>query len=232
MIHLLPHNQKTLAEVWEFFEASNFSGGKAAITNCTGLGKSYVIMAAMERFQQMGKGKILLLAPTWEVIDQFLENGDFPDSDQIRYGIYQTLMKKRKMFANKAFLHRYPMLLVDRVLEVSEDEIVALKNVTVNEPFFNGHFPQYPVMPGVLIMEALAQTAGVLELSKEENKGKLVFYAGMDKVKFKKQVVPGDQLIMTAKFVKRRGTIAVVEAKAEVDGKLAASGTLTFAIGQ
>ena len=130
----------------------------------------------------------------------------------------------------EALPHRYPMLLVDRVLEVSEDEIVALKNVTVNEPFFNGHFPQYPVMPGVLIMEALAQTAGVLELSKEENKGKLVFYAG--KVKFKKQVVPGDQLIMTAKFVKRRGTIAVVEAKAEVDGKLAASGTLTFAIGQ
>ena len=71
----------------------------------------------------------------------------------------------------------------------------------------------------------------VLELSKTENKGKLVFYAGMDKVKFKKQVVPGDQLVMTATFVKRRGTIAVVEAKAEVDGKLAASGTLTFAIG-
>lgn len=131
----------------------------------------------------------------------------------------------------EALPHRYPMLLVDRVLEVSEDEIVALKNVTVNETFFNGHFPQYPVMPGVLIMEALAQTAGVLELSKEENKGKLVFYAGMDKVKFKKQVVPGDQLVMTATFVKRRGTIAVVEAKAEVDGKLAASGTLTFAIG-
>ena len=92
-------------------------------------------------------------------------------------------------------------------------------------------FPQYPVMPGVLILEALAQTAGVLELSKPENKGKLVFYAGMDKVKFKKQVVPGDQLVMTATLFKRRGTIAVVEAKAEVDGKLAASGTLTFAIG-
>lgn len=77
----------------------------------------------------------------------------------------------------EALPHRYPMLLVDRVLEVSEDEIVALKNVTINEPFFNGHFPDYPVMPGVLIMEALAQTAGVLELSKEENKGNLVFYA-------------------------------------------------------
>ncbi|MGT2933877.1 3-hydroxyacyl-ACP dehydratase FabZ [Streptococcus catagoni] len=131
-----------------------------------------------------------------------------------------------------ALPHRYPMLLVDRVLEASEDHIVALKNVTINEPFFTGHFPQYPVMPGVLIMEALAQTAGVLELSKEENKDKLVFYAGMDKVKFKKQVVPGDQLIMTVEFVKRRANIAVVNAKAEVDGKLAASGTLTFAIGQ
>ena len=71
----------------------------------------------------------------------------------------------------EALPHRYPMLLVDRVLEVSEDTIVAIKNVTINEPFFNGHFPQYPVMPGVLIMEALAQTAGVLELSKPENKG-------------------------------------------------------------
>ncbi|MBJ6745158.1 3-hydroxyacyl-ACP dehydratase FabZ [Streptococcus sp. 121] len=131
----------------------------------------------------------------------------------------------------EALPHRYPFLLVDRILETSEDEIVALKNVTINEPFFQGHFPQYPVMPGVLIMEALAQTAGVLELSKKENKGKLVFYAGMDKVRFKKQVVPGDQLVMTAKFIKRRGTIAVVEAKAEVDGQLAASGVLTFAIG-
>ncbi|MBG9367921.1 3-hydroxyacyl-ACP dehydratase FabZ [Streptococcus sp. NLN64] len=131
----------------------------------------------------------------------------------------------------EALPHRYPFLLVDRILETSEDEIVALKNVTINEPFFQGHFPQYPVMPGVLIMEALAQTAGVLELSKEKNNGKLVFYAGMDKVRFKKQVVPGDQLVMTAKFIKRRGTIAVVEAKAEVDGQLAASGVLTFAIG-
>ena len=86
----------------------------------------------------------------------------------------------------EALPHRYPMLLVDRVLEVSEDTIVAIKNVTINEPFFNGHFPQYPVMPGVLIMEALAQTAGVLELSKPENKGQLVFYAGMDKAWSKK----------------------------------------------
>ena len=132
----------------------------------------------------------------------------------------------------EALPHRYPMLLVDRVISHDENEITALKNVTINEPFFNGHFPDYPVMPGVLIMEALAQAAGVLELSKPENKGKWVFYAGMDGVKFKKQVVPGDQLILNAKFIKRRGPIAVVEAKATVDGKLAAKGTLTFAIGE
>ena len=132
----------------------------------------------------------------------------------------------------EALPHRYPMLLVDRVISHDENEITALKNVTINEPFFNGHFPDYPVMPGVLIMEALAQAAGVLELSKPENKGKLVFYAGMDGVKFKKQVVPGDQLILNAKVMKRRGPIAGVEAKATVDGKLAAKGTLTFAIGE
>ncbi|WP_054638965.1 3-hydroxyacyl-ACP dehydratase FabZ [Lactococcus fujiensis] len=130
----------------------------------------------------------------------------------------------------EALPHRYPMLLVDRVLEMNEDEITAIKNVTINEEFFQGHFPQYPVMPGVLIMEALAQAAGVLELSKPENKGKLVFYAGMDNVKYKKQVVPGDQLVLHAKFIKRRGNIAVVEAEATVDGKVAAKGTLTFAL--
>ena len=131
----------------------------------------------------------------------------------------------------EALPHRYPMLLVDRVLEVSEDTIVAIKNVTINEPFFNGHFPQYPVMPGVLIMEALAQTAGVLELSKPENKGKLVFYAGMDKVKFKEASctrwpISHDGYILLNVVVR-----LLWLSKAEVDGKLAASGTLTFAIG-
>lgn len=132
----------------------------------------------------------------------------------------------------EALPHRYPFLLVDRVIDIAEDEITAIKNVTINEEFFQGHFPQYPVMPGVLIMEALAQAAGVLELSKPENKGKLVFYAGMDNVKYKKQVTPGDQLVLHAKFIKRRDPIAVVEAEATVDGKLAAKGTLTFALGR
>lgn len=126
--------------------------------------------------------------------------------------------------------HRYPFLLVDRVIDKGEDHITALKNVTLNEPFFEGHFPDYPVMPGVLIMEALAQTAGLLELSKDGNEGRLVFYAGMDKVRFKRQVIPGDQLMMTAQVIKRRGRMAVVEAKAEVDGQVAASGLLTFAL--
>ena len=132
----------------------------------------------------------------------------------------------------EALPHRYPFLLVDRVIDIAEDEITAIKNVTINEEFFQGHFPQYQVMRGVLIMEALAQAAGVLELSKPENKGKLVFYAGMDNVKYKKQVTPGDQLVLHAKFIKRRGPIAVVEAEATVDGKLAAKGTLTFALGR
>lgn len=132
----------------------------------------------------------------------------------------------------EALPHRYPFLLVDRVIDIADDEITAIKNVTINEEFFQGHFPQYPVMPGVLIMEALAQAAGVLELSKPENKGKLVFYAGMDNVKYKKQVTPGDQLVLHAKFIKRRGPIVVVEAEATVDGKLAAKGTLTFALGR
>jgi len=129
--------------------------------------------------------------------------------------------------------NRYPICYIDYVDEIIPNEkIIATKNVTINEEFFQGHFPQYPVMPGVLIMEALAQAAGVLELSKPENKGKLVFYAGMDNVKYKKQVTPGDQLVLHAKFIKRRGPIAVVEAEATVDGKLAAKGTLTFALGR
>ena len=97
---------------------------------------------------------------------------------------------------------------------MSEDTIVAIKNVTINEPFFNGHFPSIPCHARCSDYGSpWRKPVGVLELSKPENKGQLVFYAGMDKVKFKKQVVPGDQLVMTATFVKRRGTIAVVGSK-------------------
>ena len=192
-------------------------------------------MAEIEAMKESGKFELLPKKEVAKIEKEYAKLqkllGGVREMDKLPKAVIVVDPRAEINAIREALPHRYPMLLVDRVLEVSEDEITAIKNVTINEPFFNGHFPQYPVMPGVLIMEALAQTAGVLELSKPENKGKLVFYAGMDKVKFKKQVVPGDQLVMTAKFVKRRGTIAVVEAKAEVDGKRAASGTLTFAIG-
>src|SRR6476646_6715432 len=101
--------------------------------------------------------------------------------------------------------HRYPMLLVDRIEELETDRIVGIKNVTVNEPFFNGHFPDYPVMPGVLIVEAMAQVAGVLVLSQiPDRKSKLVLLAGVNEAKFRKPVRPGDQLRMEMKILRSR----------------------------
>lgn len=126
--------------------------------------------------------------------------------------------------------HRYPFLLVDQVLEMDETSVVAKKNVTANEMQFMGHFPQKHVMPGVLICEALAQAGAVLLLSKEEYKGKIAFFAGMDKVKFKKQVIPGDTLILKMELIKIKGPVGIGEAKAYVDDKLVCSGELKFAI--
>ena len=105
--------------------------------------------------------------------------------------------------------HRYPMLLVDRIEELEEERIVGIKNVTVNEPFFVGHFPDFPVMPGVLIVEAMAQVAGVLVLSQiPDRKNKLVLLASVEEAKFRKPVRPGDQLRIEMKVVKRKATIA------------------------
>ncbi len=127
--------------------------------------------------------------------------------------------------------HRYPFLLVDRVEELVEGErAVGVKNVTANEPFFPGHFPDYPVMPGVLIVEALAQVGAVALLSLEENRGKLALFAGIDKVRFKRQVRPGDTLVLEVSITKRRGPIGFGEAKATVDGQVACAGELMFAI--
>ena len=131
----------------------------------------------------------------------------------------------------EALPHRYPMLLVDRVLESSDDEIVAIKNVTINEPFFNGHFPEYPVMPGVLILEALAQLGAIAILSMEEHKGKLGFLVGADKVKWRKQVVPGDRLDLHIEIIKMRGPIGIGKGTATVDGKVACEGEIMFSIG-
>nr|CAB05943.1 ywpB [Bacillus subtilis subsp. subtilis str. 168] len=116
--------------------------------------------------------------------------------------------------------HRYPFLLVDRITEVEEGKRAkGYKNVTANEEFFNGHFPQYPVMPGVLIVEALAQVGAVAMLIKEENRGRLAFFAGIDNCRFKKQVKPGDQLHLEVEIIRARGTIGRGKGVATVDGK-------------
>ena len=126
---------------------------------------------------------------------------------------------------------RSPFLMIDRVEEyIPGESAIAYKNVCINEPFFQGHFPGNPIMPGVLIVEAMAQTGAVAVLSLEENKGKNALFWGIDKLKFKKQVVPGDVLKLEVKIIKRKGPIGVGEAIATVDGKLAAKGELTFAI--
>jgi len=128
--------------------------------------------------------------------------------------------------------HRYPFLLVDRILELEpEKRVVGLKNVTINEPFFQGHFPGAPVMPGVLIIEAMAQTGGVLIFRDLPNREeKLVYFTGIEDARFRRPVVPGDQLRLEMKTVSRRNDFGKMHGKATVDGKLAAEATLLFAI--
>ena len=129
--------------------------------------------------------------------------------------------------------HRYPFLLVDRITEcVPGEKAVGIKCISTNEMQFLGHFPQKHVMPGVLILEALAQTGAVAVLTEEENKGKIVLFAGVKAARFKKQVVPGDVLMLETKIIKTKGPIGVGEATATVDGKVVAKAELTFAIGK
>ncbi len=128
--------------------------------------------------------------------------------------------------------HRYPFLLVDRILELDEDgsRMVGLKNVSANEPHFQGHFPGRPIMPGVLIIEAMAQVGAVGLLKQPENQGKLALFAGIEKARFRQMVVPGDQLRIEVKLLGRRGRIGRSEAKAYVGDKLAAEAELVFAL--
>jgi 3-hydroxyacyl-[acyl-carrier-protein] dehydratase len=127
--------------------------------------------------------------------------------------------------------HRFPFLLVDRVLEVEEGKrAVGLKNVTINEWFFQGHFPGQPVMPGVLIVEALAQVGAVAMLSQARYRGRIGLFAGIDGVRFRRPVVPGDTLRLEVELTKQRGPIGKGRARATVDGVLVADGELTFAI--
>lgn len=127
--------------------------------------------------------------------------------------------------------HRYPFLLLDKVEKITETNVVAYKNVTINEPFFQGHYPNYPVMPGVLIVEALAQAGAVAILSRDEFKGKTPLFAGIDKLRFKKQVIPGDTLRLEVEIIKIKGPVGKGKAVATVDGKVACAGEITFAIG-
>ena len=119
--------------------------------------------------------------------------------------------------------HRYPFLLVDRIIELESHRVVGVKNVTLNEPHFNGHFPGRPVMPGVLIIEAMAQTAGVLVLKQiPDRHNKLVFLATVENAKFRRPVVPGDQLRIEVKFLKLKATVAKMQGIATVDGVVVA----------
>ena len=126
--------------------------------------------------------------------------------------------------------HRFPMLLVDRIISVSEDGLTCrgLKNVTINEPFFQGHYPGKPIMPGVLILESMAQVGAALFLSKPEYNGKIPLIGALDVVKFKRMVVPGDQLVMDVEIIWIRGPIGKMRGVAKVDGEIAASMEMTF----
>ena len=127
--------------------------------------------------------------------------------------------------------HRQPFMLIDTVEELIPGvRAVARKCVSYNEPFFQGHFPAEPVMPGVLIVEALAQTGAVAILSLEENKGKTAYFAAIQSAKFKKKVVPGDVLVLETEIIKTKGSIGIGKATATVDGKVAAQAEMTFAV--
>lgn len=130
--------------------------------------------------------------------------------------------------------HRYPFILVDRILELEPGKrVLGLKNVTINEPFFQGHFPDNPIMPGVMIIEAMAQAGGVLaivSLPQQSNRPK-IFFMGIERVKFRKPVIPGDQLLFEIRQLKRRGNVVKMDGTATVDGEIVTEGVLMASVG-
>jgi len=129
----------------------------------------------------------------------------------------------------KILPHRYPFLLVDGVLELNEEKIRAFKNVSVNEPFFQGHFPNYPIMPGVLIVEGMAQTAGLL-LLKDTNENVIPLFTGIDKARFKKEVRPGDKLIYDLEILQKKGNMFKLKGVAAVEGQVCAQAEIMVGI--
>ena len=127
--------------------------------------------------------------------------------------------------------HRYPFLLIDKVTKIEENKITAIKNVTANEYYFQGHFPTEPVMPGVLIIESLAQAGAVALLSKDEFKGKIAYFAGINNAKFRRKVVPGNTLRLEVELTKIRGKAGVGYGIAYVEDKKVCEGELTFMVG-
>jgi len=127
--------------------------------------------------------------------------------------------------------HRYPFLLVDRVIELEEDKrIVGIKNVTINEPFFQGHFPAQPVMPGVLIVEAMAQLSGIMLLKRSEDRGKIGFFLAIDNARFRRAVIPGDQLRLEVDVLKIKKTLLKVRARALVEEDIACEAEMLFKV--
>lgn len=127
--------------------------------------------------------------------------------------------------------HRYPFLLVDRIIKCDPEEVIGVKNVTINEPFFAGHFPDHPIMPGVLILEALAQTGGILAFAlAPDYRGNVIYFTGADRVRFRKPVRPGDRLVMKLRILKQRGGLFKMKGEAFVDDQLVAEAEMTATV--